>query len=268
MNDIRESGVATDMRKLLLILLLCAGAWARSQGQTTACKSNLKNIATALEMYATDHEGRYPERLAQLIPGNYVKCIPTCPTAGYDTYSRSYRALEKPDHFALCCTGSFHAKASLAANYPAYTSEEGLLLRPRDEAADPSACLEQLRRAGDALEAYRRSHGHYPEKLATARGSCGGRAFVYGQFRGRWQLSCPSSHLSQGYAPFQPAWCAGLITRKRLPVSEIPPARWWEDGPMLWQNFTALLVMMGLARLLLVSMVRRAAPLEDLPHRR
>ena len=33
---------------------------ARAQGHLTACKSNLKNIGTALEMYSTDHAGRYP----------------------------------------------------------------------------------------------------------------------------------------------------------------------------------------------------------------
>ena len=33
---------------------------ARAQGQLTACKSNLKNIGTALEMYSTDNGGRFP----------------------------------------------------------------------------------------------------------------------------------------------------------------------------------------------------------------
>ena len=33
---------------------------ARAQSQTAACESNLKNIATALEEYATDNNGQYP----------------------------------------------------------------------------------------------------------------------------------------------------------------------------------------------------------------
>src|SRR5260370_28953130 len=33
---------------------------ARAQAQTAACEGNLKQIATALEMYATDHQGSYP----------------------------------------------------------------------------------------------------------------------------------------------------------------------------------------------------------------
>ena len=31
---------------------------ARAQGQLTACKSNLKNIGTAMEMYSTDWSGK------------------------------------------------------------------------------------------------------------------------------------------------------------------------------------------------------------------
>ena len=37
-------------------------------GQLTACKSNLKNFGTALEMYATDHSGRMPPSAALLTP--------------------------------------------------------------------------------------------------------------------------------------------------------------------------------------------------------
>jgi type II secretion system protein G len=33
---------------------------ARAQSQTASCEGNLKNIATALEEYATDHGGNYP----------------------------------------------------------------------------------------------------------------------------------------------------------------------------------------------------------------
>ena len=33
---------------------------APEQGKVTACKTNLKHIGTAIEMYATDHGGKYP----------------------------------------------------------------------------------------------------------------------------------------------------------------------------------------------------------------
>lgn len=99
---------------------------ARSQGQTTACKSNLKNIGTALEMYSTDNSGHYPTQLSKLTP-DYLKTIPTCPSAGHDTYSASYESHLLPDGYTVMCQGANHEKAGLGPNFPQYTSERGLL---------------------------------------------------------------------------------------------------------------------------------------------
>lgn len=41
----------------------------RSEGQLTACQSNLKNLATALEMYASDNKDLYPRKLGDVLPG-------------------------------------------------------------------------------------------------------------------------------------------------------------------------------------------------------
>ncbi len=95
-------------------------------GQLTLCKSNLKNTATALEMYATDNDGRYPGELAALTP-NYLKNIPNCPSAQEDTYSFSY--LRRGEHFTLYCSGHNHAEANTPANYPQYSSLAGLVER-------------------------------------------------------------------------------------------------------------------------------------------
>lgn len=99
---------------------------ARSMGQVTACKSNLKNIGTALEMYSTDNAGRFPTGLGPLVP-NYLRVMPTCPSAGRDTYSRSYEAASNPDAYTVCCEGPHHAGAGLPPDYPKYTSTQGLL---------------------------------------------------------------------------------------------------------------------------------------------
>ncbi|MCE1245369.1 MAG: hypothetical protein LWY06_01860 [Firmicutes bacterium] len=48
---------------------------AKAKGELTATVSNMKNIGTALEMYSTDYNGKYPEKLAKLAP-NYLKTIP------------------------------------------------------------------------------------------------------------------------------------------------------------------------------------------------
>lgn len=111
---------------------------ARAQGQLTACKSNCKNIATALEMYASDNGGRYPTTAsldAKLTTGNYLKLIPTCPAAGSNTYSQTYKVTQTPDAFSYNCSGNNHGKAYTgfnlnASNYPQYDAEQGLLDHP------------------------------------------------------------------------------------------------------------------------------------------
>lgn len=62
---------------------------ARAQAQTVSCEGNLKMIATALEEYATDHNGLYPSASAPVTPalfggvGNpYVQNVPADPAGG------------------------------------------------------------------------------------------------------------------------------------------------------------------------------------------
>ena len=97
----------------------------RPQAALTACKSNLKNVATALEMYATDNGRKLPERLSQLMTGNYLKTIPTCPVSRSDTYSGSYEHAP-PTSFTLFCQGHHHREASRGLNQPLYTSIKGI----------------------------------------------------------------------------------------------------------------------------------------------
>ena len=118
-----------------LLLVNPRGGRSRNGGQLTACKSNCKNIATALEMYASDNGGRYPPTLEPLlITGNYLKLIPTCPAAGKMTYT-NYQCSQSPDCFSYACVGNNHGKAysgfdASAENYPRYQAEQGLLDHP------------------------------------------------------------------------------------------------------------------------------------------
>ncbi len=102
------------------------GGFSRTYGQLTSCKSNLKNTATALEMYARDHHGAYPLDLSQLVP-NYLRILPSCPSARKDTYSVAYHV--HGDAYTMFCSGENHARASTPAGYPRYTSREGLIER-------------------------------------------------------------------------------------------------------------------------------------------
>lgn len=120
----------------LLVVAVCVLGWVlvspnfiRSHhgGQTTACKSNLKNIGMALEMYSTDYAGLYPTSPGLLTP-NYLKTIPTCPSTGWVTYQ--FQLSSHPDLYTVVCDGANHRAAGIEGNYPQYTSFMGLIERP------------------------------------------------------------------------------------------------------------------------------------------
>ena len=85
------------------------------------CMNNLKNIATALEVWATDHGGRYPKSLKELKQG-YLRDLPQC--LGKDTYR--YQVSTMPDNYTVRCQGTNHIKDGSRANFPYYTSMKGL----------------------------------------------------------------------------------------------------------------------------------------------
>jgi len=91
---------------LLFIFLFLNFAGCRSgyQGPTAACESNLKNLATALEMYACDYGGDYPRDLSY-IDGIYIKKIPLCPITGYEY---NYSASLAPDNYTIYCRAWAH----------------------------------------------------------------------------------------------------------------------------------------------------------------
>jgi type II secretory pathway pseudopilin PulG len=106
---------------------------AKSQGQLVACKSNMKNIATSLEMYATDNYGKYPATLNKLLEpsssgSSYLMHIPICP-ACQESYI--YNSSKEPDDFLLQCGGmNTHTGAGAGeGHFPQYTPGKGLILR-------------------------------------------------------------------------------------------------------------------------------------------
>lgn len=114
---------------------------ARAQGQVTSCKSNLKNIGTACEMYATDNGGRYPKELKKLTDKDkngvqpYMKALPKCPSQGSQTpYTTSYESDTNPDVYTVYCSGSNHTAAGCDKNYPKFTATQGLI---ENQLADP-----------------------------------------------------------------------------------------------------------------------------------
>jgi hypothetical protein len=96
-----------------------------NKAKLEGCYSNLKNIATALEMYYQDYK-KYPDTLSALVP-SYLKKIPECPAAGKDVYSGSYRLIDNGKDYMMFCTGDNHHGSGMKANFPQYTGDKGII---------------------------------------------------------------------------------------------------------------------------------------------
>jgi hypothetical protein len=89
------------------------------------CETNEKNLGVALELYSTDNAGHYPPSMSFLIP-KYIRIMPTCPAAGTDSYSATYREQRCPDAYSFYCQGANHRGATGYSNYPEYNSTQGI----------------------------------------------------------------------------------------------------------------------------------------------
>ncbi|MBM3460522.1 MAG: prepilin-type N-terminal cleavage/methylation domain-containing protein [Armatimonadetes bacterium] len=108
----------------LLGILLPSYTHAMAQGKLSACKSNLKNLSTAIETYRNDYGGQAPPMMRSLAP-TYLAVLPTCPSRG-ETYSRSVSD-DAPDSYVLFCRNWGHGELGLASNFPQYSPAVGML---------------------------------------------------------------------------------------------------------------------------------------------
>lgn len=124
-----------SIAKILLVLVLGFFYFnylkAKAQNQCHQCSINIQNIATTLEFYSGDNEGKYPDKLSKLTP-KYLKTIPTCSSAGKDTYSSSYRVSPDKDFWLLSCSGNNHENVGVPPNYPHCNSNTFLTYRTLD----------------------------------------------------------------------------------------------------------------------------------------
>ncbi len=109
-------------------LLLPAFVTARIQGKFRACQSNLKNLATALEIYHGDQKN-YPPKLDALVQADILKTIPVCggedeDEAPLDSYSASYSLKPDGKGFYLYCQGNRHPTLLGRPDHPR-TDESG-----------------------------------------------------------------------------------------------------------------------------------------------
>lgn len=108
----------------LLALLIPVAVRHQRAHQLRRCQANLSNYATALEMYSTDWQGRYPSRAIALVP-HYLRGMPLCPVSG-----SGYRLLTapNPDRYTVICPGNPHGLS--VPGWPRKTSTECYHDRP------------------------------------------------------------------------------------------------------------------------------------------
>lgn len=111
---------------ILMAILLPQFMRARAQGMMSSCQSNIRNIAAAVESYATDNSGRYPSAVSKITP-EYTTKLPPCPSCKVN-YSYTYTSV--PDSYTIWCGGAeAHTVIDVNQGFPQYDSQQGMTLR-------------------------------------------------------------------------------------------------------------------------------------------
>jgi len=105
---------------------------SRAQGQLAACKGNLKAIAVAAELYASDNDGKYPATL-NIRPDSdlviqYLKTTPICPTGTYKDENYSYHLTcvsPYANYYVYCRSSATHTAVGIPEYYPRYDTRRG-----------------------------------------------------------------------------------------------------------------------------------------------
>ena len=119
--------IAIAIIALLAAISIPRFVTARYRAYLSACLSNEKNLATALESYRTDNHD-YPSSITALVVSGgagHINALPTCPsipTTGY-----TYEVAPDGQYFTLVCPGYHHFQvAHQNPGYPQYTASGGL----------------------------------------------------------------------------------------------------------------------------------------------
>ncbi|MGM9991877.1 MAG: type II secretion system protein [Candidatus Bruticola sp.] len=119
---------------VLILIMLPNMMRSRDAAKLSSCKYNLRGIAAAMESYATDNSGMYPQDMNKLVEKNskgdaYLRTIPKCPVAGSsEPYFAGYEVISAPKNaYTICCQGNYHKIMGLDDNYPKYSAVVGLI---------------------------------------------------------------------------------------------------------------------------------------------
>ncbi len=123
-----EMMIVIGVIAILITSIVPRYAKSRRQSKLSACKQNLRNMAAALESYATDNNGLYPQYLQQLtVPAKpYIKTLPICQECGGESsYTTGYESAENPNTFTVRCKGEYHTACGVEPDFPMYTPTRG-----------------------------------------------------------------------------------------------------------------------------------------------
>jgi type II secretion system protein G len=116
-----EMMIVVAIIAILVAILVPNFMRARAQAQTAACEANLKEIATALELYQTDHE-QYPDVTSatdvtntEANLGSYLRQTPIDPVAPTGFYTYQVANYDQGDaSYTIVCPGN-HDPATTSA---------------------------------------------------------------------------------------------------------------------------------------------------------
>ncbi|MFP4496582.1 MAG: hypothetical protein ACLFQV_00090 [Vulcanimicrobiota bacterium] len=118
----------------IIFLIISAGVFLflgqfKNEIYYRICIKNTEKIRNALEKYASDHQGKYPEKLNQLTP-DYLKKIPVCWTLPEASYADNYHgySIGGYNYCRFQCPGN-HPGLGGGTGFPRYNSLDGILLR-------------------------------------------------------------------------------------------------------------------------------------------
>lgn len=123
--------VVISIISVLLLAMLPNFVRAKARTRLTACESNLRNYATALELYGRDNNSNFPPtgQFSLLVP-NYLRIISKCPSCVDNTsYLNGYASAQQPDRYTMMCSGDNHLELNLPTNRPMYTLDGSLTER-------------------------------------------------------------------------------------------------------------------------------------------
>ena len=117
---------------------------ARARGKLSACLSNLRHTSAAMEMYANDNKGFYPNDAGagggpitflsthKLVTTGYLKTNPRCPSSPNGNWSYGYYCPSPYIYYYIYCSSTVggHAELGFINWYPRWDSAKGMMLKP------------------------------------------------------------------------------------------------------------------------------------------